>query len=97
MKHNSTHVSAVGVIAGVAVGALAMYMLDPVQGNRRRALARDKIYSAKVHAGKWANATSRDIANRAKGVCVKASHLLPHSRQPAQSQKVGNTEQEVSI
>ena len=31
--------------AGVGVGALIMYMLDPEQGRRRRALARDQVTS----------------------------------------------------
>ena len=86
MKQHSTAVnSTTYVLAGMAVGALAMYMLDPVQGNRRRALARDKAYSAKVHAGKWVDATSRDIANRAKGVCAKTSSMLSQSRKHAES------------
>jgi len=86
MKQHSTAVnSTTYVLAGMAVGALAMYMLDPVQGNRRRAMARDKAYSAKVHAGKWVDTTSRDIANRAKGVCAKTSGMLSQSRKHAES------------
>lgn len=97
MKHNSTLGSTAGILAGIALGALAMYMLDPVQGNRRRALAKDKLYSARVHASKWANAKSRDLANRTKGVCAKASRILPKSRSPAESHRAGSPEQEISI
>jgi hypothetical protein len=97
MKHNSTLATTTGVLAGIALGALAMYMLDPVQGNRRRALAKDKLYSARVHTGKWANAKSRDLTNRAKGVCAKASHMFPKSRPSTESRRAGSAEQEVSI
>lgn len=36
--------------AGVVLGALAMFIFDPEQGRRRRALARDKL----VHYGRRA-------------------------------------------
>lgn len=86
MKYHSTAVSSTTcVLAGMAVGALAMYLLDPVQGNRRRALARDKAYSAKVHAGKWVDATSRDIVNRAQGVCSKTGRILSRSSKHAEN------------
>ena len=99
MKHNSTVVnSTTCVLAGMAVGALAMYMLDPVQGNRRRALARDKAYSAKVHAGKWVDATSRDIANRAKGVCAKTGRVFSQSRKNTENPENSSPErQETSL
>lgn len=87
MKRNSTLTSATYVFTGVAIGALAMFMLDPVQGNRRRALARDKIYSAKVSTGKWVDAKSQDVANRTRGVCAKANRMLSHSQRPAENQK----------
>jgi gas vesicle protein len=32
-----------GILAGAAAGATAMFMFDPQQGRRRRALARDKV------------------------------------------------------
>lgn len=99
MKHHSTAVnSTTYVLAGMAVGALAMYMLDPVQGNRRRALARDKAYSAKVHAGKWVDATSRDITNRAKGVCAKTGRVFSQAHQHAENSGNSSPErQEASL
>lgn len=99
MRHNSTTVNSTAcVLAGMAVGALAMYMLDPVQGNRRRALARDKAYSAKVHAGKWVDATSRDLANRAKGVCAKTGRVFSHSHRHEVNSGNSNPEtQEASL
>lgn len=34
----------ISLLGGIAFGALMMYILDPQQGNRRRAMARQKVY-----------------------------------------------------
>ncbi|MDQ3186048.1 MAG: YtxH domain-containing protein [Pseudomonadota bacterium] len=78
MNRNSTNISRVNwMLGGVALGAFAMFLLDPDKGNRRRALARDKMYSAAVRTRKRVDAKSRDLANRAKGLRAEASHMLP--------------------
>jgi hypothetical protein len=64
------------MLGGIALGALIMFLLDPSKGRRRRALARDKMHSATLKAHKRIDAKSRDIANRAKGLRAKASHIL---------------------
>lgn len=64
------------MLSGLAIGALTMFLMDPDRGRRRRALARDKIYSAKVRTRKRIEAGSRDLANRAKGLQAEASHIL---------------------
>jgi gas vesicle protein len=69
-------------LLGVAVGALAVFMMDPQQGRRRRALVRDKL----VHSGHlsrdYIESKSRDLANRAQGVVAKlrstAGKPMPH-------------------
>jgi hypothetical protein len=66
--------TAMYMLGAFALGALAMYLLDPVQGNRRRALVRDKTYSYALHARRRADARSRDIANRARGVAAEVCH-----------------------
>ncbi|MDI3341665.1 MAG: BON domain-containing protein [Sphaerobacter sp.] len=38
-----------GILVGMTAGALGMFLLDPREGRRRRALARDKV----VHLGHW--------------------------------------------
>lgn len=48
-----------GVLGGLALGALAMYIFDPVHGNRRRALVRDKINSMKDKSRMHAQDKSR--------------------------------------
>jgi uncharacterized membrane protein len=68
------------IFLGGALGALAMYFLDPQQGRRRRARTRDKA----VHAGKVLNeagkVTARDTAHRVKGVWASTRKLLNHER-----------------
>jgi hypothetical protein len=57
--------------AGVGVGALIMYMLDPEQGRRRRALARDQVTSFANTAEKQIEAKARHYSNKARGVMNK--------------------------
>lgn len=59
------------VLGAFALGALAMYLLDPLQGRRRRALIRDKAYSAGIKTRKIADAASTDISNRARGAVAE--------------------------
>lgn len=66
------------IFVGGALGALAMYFLDPHEGRRRRARTRDKM----VHAGKMLNeaskVTARDTAHRAQGVWASTRKLFKH-------------------
>ena len=68
------------MLGGLAFGALTMFLLDPDRGNRRRALARDKMYSAMVKGRKQINAKSRDLANRAKGLRAEAGSIFSESK-----------------
>jgi hypothetical protein len=60
------------LLMGAGIGAAAMFLLDPDRGARRRALVRDKatLISRKTRDG--ADATARDIANRARGLTAAA-------------------------
>lgn len=62
MKHNF-----ITTMSAFAVGATAMYYLDPEQGRRRRALVRDKVISASAHTADASRAQARRVANRAQG------------------------------
>ena len=66
------------IFLGGALGALAMYFLDPQQGRRRRARTRDKA----AHAGKVLNeagkVTARDTVHRARGVWASTRKLFDH-------------------
>jgi osmotically-inducible protein OsmY len=61
---------------GFAVGAFAMYMFDPEEGRRRRALVRDKAASAGHDAERLARGASRHAANQLRGAAAEAqSHM----------------------
>ena len=68
--------------AGVGVGALIMYLLDPEQGRRRRAAARDQVTSFVSEAEKRVEAKARHYANRARGVVAEAKNAVSEADQP---------------
>jgi hypothetical protein len=59
------------ILAGAAVGAGLMYLLDPQGGRRRRAVLRDQLVSAAHKTSDAVDATSRDMTNRARGVVAE--------------------------
>jgi hypothetical protein len=58
-------------VAGIGIGATAMYVLDPEAGTRRRALAQDKLTEAKNKMRSAASATARDMGNRSAGIVAE--------------------------
>jgi uncharacterized membrane protein len=58
------------MLTGMGLGAAAAYLLDPVNGRRRRARARDSMVRAARKSGDAAGATSRDVANRSRGLAA---------------------------
>lgn len=56
------------VLLGATLGAGLMYMLDPQQGRRRRALARDQVFRALNKVDDGIGVLSRDMSNRARGL-----------------------------
>jgi hypothetical protein len=59
------------LLVGAGAGAGLMYLLDPAQGNRRRARMRDQLRRARRVTGDAMDATSRDVRNRARGVVAE--------------------------
>jgi BON domain len=59
------------MIAGTGIGALTMYVLDPLAGGRRRALARDKLIKIRRKAEEAAGVTGRDLKNRTRGLLAE--------------------------
>lgn len=65
-------------LAGVGVGALLMYALDPQQGRRRLAVARDRAGRAGRQASRWAGVGWRDLSHRAQGMGARLRRLVRH-------------------
>ena len=59
------------LLSGVALGASAMYLMDPRTGARRRALLRDQVVRATHKTGGALDALGRDAANRARGLAAE--------------------------
>jgi BON domain-containing protein len=59
------------LIAGVIVGAGAMYLLDPDRGSRRRSLLRDRGTHLGHKLGDGLAATARDVRNRSGGAAAE--------------------------
>jgi hypothetical protein len=66
------------LLAGVALGASTMFLLDPDRGARRRALVRDKFVRATRQTADGLDALSRDVQNRARGTAAEVRGRLRH-------------------
>ena len=62
--------------AGFGVGALIMYMLDPADGRRRRAVARDQVTHFVTEAEKKVGAKARHWTNRARGIVAETKSAV---------------------
>lgn len=70
-------------VAGAALlGVVAMYMLDPDKGKRRRALIGDKAYSVVSDARQALRAATRDAAHRIEGMRARARRLVSDAPVP---------------
>jgi hypothetical protein len=58
-------------VGDVALGALAMYFLDPQEGRTRRARLRDQLVRLEHVSEEAAHATRRDVSNRARGLVAE--------------------------
>jgi len=59
-------------LAGMAIGALAMYIADPSEGRRRRALLQDKMTNYSARTQKMVGGKVRDARNRLSGLQAEA-------------------------
>ena len=59
------------ILGALGIGALAMYFFDPENGRRRRALMRDKAVHYNKVGREYADATYKDLRNRAEGVVAE--------------------------
>jgi uncharacterized membrane protein len=68
-------------LLSAALGATAMYYLDPVRGRQRRALVRNQLVHASHKAAHDARVAGQDAANRMRGLAANARAALD-SEQP---------------
>ena len=61
-----------GMLVGIGAGLGLMYLLDPKEGARRRALIRDKAIGMKNDIAQMAEKQATDISNRAQGLLHEA-------------------------
>lgn len=64
------------LIAGMLLGAGAMYLLDPDRGRRRRHLVRDQLVHGMHRMEDAVTASTRDLQNRARGAAAGARGKL---------------------
>jgi len=65
-----------GSIGALALGAGVMFMMDPAQGRRRRAMIRDKAVHAAKETSRYVERKTHHIENKAKGAVANARHLM---------------------
>jgi len=65
--------------AGYLLGALTMFVFDPQQGRRRRALVRDKMVQYGNEASDLVSGTAKDLRNRAQGVAAETRDMVRES------------------
>lgn len=63
-----------GLIVGAALGAVAMYLLDPQKGRTRRAHLQDKVFKYGRRTRRFGEKTASNIKNRVYGKIQEAQH-----------------------
>lgn len=69
-------------LAATALGAAAMYLLDPDQGRRRRAMLRDRTLAQSRRAREFSRIAARDLSQRAQGTLVEIRRVVQHEPVP---------------
>jgi hypothetical protein len=74
---------AIIAVAGIGLGAAAMYVLDPDRGRRRRARLREAAAHASHRAHAIAGMTARDVHHRVSGLAARTLDRLIEEPAPA--------------
>jgi gas vesicle protein len=75
-RDDSTTTFLTGLATGLFLGALGMFIFDPEQGRRRRALARDKVVHYGNEVSDYVSGTAKDLSNRAYGVAKETEGVV---------------------
>ncbi len=79
----STEIPWLSWMGGIALGAIAMYIADPVQGRRRRALIQDKLTHVTHSTSRLMDQTLHDAHNRWSGLQASAMRMIsPRQAKP---------------
>lgn len=78
---------AVAIMFGAAAGAGVMFILDPANGRKRRALVRDKTVKAWNESSRAVNRTTRDLRNRSAGLAHDARKAVNNLTSTLQGSK----------
>jgi len=62
------------LLSGMVVGAGLMFLMDPAQGRRRRALARDQVSRGVNRSRRYLRAAGHDLSNRIAGTAAALRH-----------------------
>jgi len=63
------------LLVGAALGATGVFILDPRDGRRRRALVRDKLMRGLNEGREFSDAAAKDLRARARGIAARARSL----------------------
>ena len=65
-----------GSIGALALGAGVMFLLDPAQGRRRRAMIRDKAVHTAKETSRYVEGKAQHLGNKARGAVANVQHLM---------------------
>src|SRR5690348_2321779 len=74
--------STLSFISGMGLGAGIMYVFDPDRGNRRRAMAQQKLYRIVRRGGEALDKGARDLEHRVEGLLFETRSVVRRERVP---------------
>lgn len=80
--------TAASAVTALAAGVGLMYLLDPTDGPRRRAVLRDKTTRFLNETGDFFRRTGRHLANRSRGMAYDTQSMFQRGGEPADDRTV---------
>ena len=81
---------ALALLSGLGVGAALMYLFDPNEGNRRRALIRDKALKINRQTQEAMSGRMEHLSNRAKGLLHETKSTFGGTTQESEPDQAEN-------